>query len=130
VEEEMMRVAGLPLRLVATAMFAVVSVPCFAGSVPVDCPAKLNPIRTVPPKLPARTEVIYEGKAEIAITINPKGRVSDPALVSNQVSNRLGGAADKLDGALLLAAVGQWRYAPRHDACRKQVTIEIRSDPQ
>ncbi len=83
-----------PLRLVATAIFAIVSLPCFAGSVPIACPANLNAIRTVPPKLPVRTEVIYEGKAEIAITINRNGRVSDPALVSNHVSNRLGGAAD------------------------------------
>ena len=113
------------LSFVTAAGLAIAWQPCVAGSLPASCPVDLKPIHTVVPKLPIRTEVVYEGTAEVAVTIDRHGRVSNARLTSNHVRNVLGGDTAGVDVALL-EAVKRWRYAPRHSACRKTLTIDLK----
>jgi len=113
------------LLVVASLVLAIASSRSFAGTVSALCPSDLKPLHTVPPKLPAETEIGYEWKAVIAIIVNTNGSVSTPSIVSNGLRAVLGGDARTFDGALL-DAVKLWKFRPRQHACHKDVTIELK----
>lgn len=111
--------------LLSLLVFAPVT---FAGPTEIpSCPRKLAPVTALPPKFPALLHNEYFGKAEIAFIVTPSGGVEKITIVSLQL-HPVGHTGNKPQGyrEALLSAVNQWRYAPRPNACRQQLTIAVK----
>lgn len=95
------------------------------------CSPELTPTITVAPELPPRLHNEFSGKAQVAFVISPAGHVQAPVIVSTEW--RLNGRSPAQPvgyNEAILAAVAQWRYPSRRQACRHQVPIEIQfEDP-
>lgn len=90
------------------------------------CAQPVDPIATIPPKLPARLHNEYEGTAVIAFDLDRGGLVHAPVVVSQHwhpVGHR--GRAPIGYREAILAAVSKWRFAPQATACKGRTVISL-----
>ncbi len=95
------------------------------------CAQPLDPIATIPPKLPARLHNEYEGSAMVAFDLDRSGQVHSPVIVSQQwrpIGHR--GRAPIGYREAILAAVSKWRFAPQATACKGRTVVSLQLDSQ
>ncbi|WP_394002089.1 hypothetical protein ACF3M1_15315 [Luteimonas sp. WGS1318] len=101
---------------------------CSAAELPPACSAGLAPTSTVAPTLPLRLHNEFSGVAQVAFVISPSGQVQSPAIISAdwRPVGRSSGQPVGYNEAVI-AAVAQWRYPHRRQACRHQVPVEFQA---
>jgi|GEM_PF-5849429 len=123
----------MPGPIIVAMLFGIATLVVFAapkGQLP-RCAQPLDPIATVPPKLPARLHNEYEGSAVVAFELDRACHVHAPAIVSQQwrpVGH--GGRVPIGYREAILAAVSKWRFAPRVAACRGRSVVSLRMDSE
>jgi len=91
------------------------------------CPSGLAPSFTATPKLPSRLHNEFSGEAQVSFVVSVAGHVQSPTIVSS-AWQPVGLSTGQPVGynEAILSAVAQWRYPPRHRACRHRVPVEFK----
>lgn len=118
----------IPCAIIAASLVGIAAAAAIAApkSELPQCAQPLDPIATVPPKLPARLHNEYEGAAVVAFELDRSGQVHAPVVVSQQwhpVGHR--GRAPVGYREAILSAVSKWRFAPQATACRGRTVVSL-----
>lgn len=120
----------MPCPIITVLLIGIVAVAAAAIAAPKNelprCAQPLDPIATIPPKLPARLHNEYEGSAVVAFELDRSGQVHSPVIVSQQwrpIGHR--GRAPIGYRETILAAVSKWRFAPQATACKGCTVISL-----
>ncbi len=96
------------------------------------CAPRPRPIVHPPPRLPGKTENLYEGRATVDLQIGIDGKVERVTWKLATWTPRGRGNAEPLGyREAIVSALSQWRYAPRATPCvvRQVVTIALDDTP-
>lgn len=117
-------------KLVPSSIIAALLIGAAAAVAPKNelprCAQPVDPIATIPPKLPARLHNEYEGTAVVAFELDRSGQVHAPVIVSQQwrpIGHR--GRAPIGYREAILAAVSKWWFAPQATACKGRAAISL-----
>lgn len=125
----------MPCPIITVLLIGIVAVAAAAIAAPKNelprCAQPLDPIATIPPKLPTRLHNEYEGTAVVAFDLDRGGLVHAPVVVSQHwhpVGHR--GRAPIGYREAILAAVSKWRFAPQATACKGRTVVSLQLDSE
>ena len=114
-------------RILMIAM-ALSIVSCRTGDeVPPPCGVGTIPVETVPPRVPAVSELQVRGSIVATVVVEEDGRVTNPVITRSQLEQLDRGKVDTAAyESAVLEAVEKWRFPPVPSRCAKKVTIDFR----